>query len=266
MANEKHLLLTVGGDYVNAALSSESWQTTLRLALVFGAVDPIGTFPDNWEPTGDIISRTETNWTIEGNWQASGPGAAEFHPDDYQHDQVAPAVVAWMNTTGISNQVRVRYAKLYPIGTDGKAVPAIPYSAGTPCTLTWTGSIPVGPATQNMLPLQNSIVISHRTAQIGRAGRGRMFRPGLTSLSTDALGQLVSASQTAIRDKQKAYLEGLKLTVAGVGSAQVRAVVTGSGFVNYAQINAVRVGSVPDTQRRRRRSLPETYSQAVVTA
>lgn len=259
MAGSKHILLTIGGDYTDTDLAAETWQNTLRFALVFGAVDPIGTFPDNYEPTADTISRTETSWTIDGNWKISGPGISVFQVDDWLNDIVAPAMTNWMNTVGLSNQMQLQYLKAYCVGEDGKAVPAVPYASGTPITLQWTGTRLKGPATQNLLPLQNSVVVSHRTAQIGRPGRGRMFRPALTAIATDGSGQLVSATINSVRDRQQGMLEAVKYTGVGVGAAQIRSCVTGSGFTNYALINAVRVGSVPDTQRRRRRSLPETY-------
>lgn len=259
MADKKHILLTIGGDYSSAGLAAETWQNTLRFALVFGAVDPIGSFPDNFEPTSDTISRVETSWTIDGNWKVSGPGSSVFQVDDWLNDQVAPSMTNWMNTVGLSNGHRLQYLKAYIVGTDGKAVPAVPYASGTPITLQWTATRLTGPATQNLLPLQNSVVVSHRTAQIGRPGRGRMFRPALTAIATDGTGQLVSATINSVRDRQQAMLEAVKFSGVGVGAPQIRSCVTGSGFVNYATINAVRVGSVPDTQRRRRRALPETY-------
>ena len=73
MAGEKSLLLTIQGDYVNTDLSAEAWQIGIRCALVSGSVDPVGTFPNNWNPVADASSRTESLWTITGNWR-SPPG------------------------------------------------------------------------------------------------------------------------------------------------------------------------------------------------
>lgn len=262
MANEKHLLLTISGDYVPNTLPGEIWQNTLRLALVMGAVDPVGTLPDNWEPVAATIARTETNWTINGNWTVVGPPTQDFDPGDYLNDQVAPAITTWMAFNKCSNQVRVRRLELAVIGApSGNQVPAPPYSTGTPCVLEYTSAYPVGSPSTTQLPPQNSIVVSHRTQQIGAAGRGRMFLPSPTSGSL-AGAKIQSADQTAIADAQHDLLVALGVEVSD--DVNVRPIVTGAPWNKYAVINQVRVGSVMDTQRRRRNRIAETYvSQAV---
>lgn len=142
MANEKHLLLTWGGDYVDAVNAGEVWQNGLRLVLSNDAMDPVGTLPNNWSPVAESINRTETNWTITGNWRADFGGGLFFNPDDFLDDQVAPALDTWLGQSGISNKIRLKWAKVFPIGSNGKAVPAPPYSAGTPILLSWTANYP----------------------------------------------------------------------------------------------------------------------------
>lgn len=263
MANEKHLLLTISGDYVPNTLPGEIWENTLRLALVFGAVDPVGTLPDNWDPVAATIARTETNWTINGNWTVDGPLGAGFDPGDYLNDQVAPAITTWMAFNKCSNQVRVRRLSLAAIGApSGNQVPAPPYASGTPCVLEYTSAYPVGSPSTTQLPPQNSIVVSHRTQQIGAHGRGRMFLPSPTSGSLTG-AKIASADQTAIADAQHDLLVALGVEVSD--DVNLRPIVTGSPWVNYAVINSVRVGSVMDTQRRRRNRIAETYVSQAVT-
>lgn len=263
MANEKHLLLTIKGDYVPNTLPGEIWENTLRLALVFGVVDPVSTFPDNWEPVPATHARTETNWTINGNWSVAGPLGAGFDPADYLNDQVAPAVATWMLYNKSSNQCRVRQLTLAVIGApSGNQVPAPPYATGTPCVLEYTSSYPVGSPSTTQLPPQNSIVVSHRTQQIGAHGRGRMFLPAATSGSLSG-AKIASADQTAVADAQHDLLVALGVEVSD--DVLLRPVVTGAPWVNYAVINQVRVGSVMDTQRRRRNRIAETYVSQAVT-
>ena len=71
-----------------------------------------------------------------------------------------------------------------------------------------------------------------------------------------------STGQTDFVNLQVALLQALTYSGVGMGSPQTAPVVTGKPFVNYARVTEVRVGNVPDTQRRRRRSLPETYVSA----
>lgn len=266
MTNEKHLLLRLQGDYDDTALVNEEWQTQVRLALVFGSVDSIGTLPDNWDPVATTIARTETDWTINGNWSIDGPGLLAFDPGDFLNDVVAPALIDWVPNMHFWQKVRLRSVQLLPIGSpSGNAVPALPYSVGTPCTLEWTSAYPVGIGSTAPLPLQNSVVISHRTQQVGSAGRGRMFLPVCTSGDTSA----TRLSNTAIADMlvdHVTFLQALTWTASGLdpNRAHTAPIVTGGLFREYARINKIRIGNVIDTQRRRRNRLVETYSEAPV--
>lgn len=266
MANEKHLLLTATGDYLDAGLSEEAWMVTLRLALVFaGSVDPVGTLPNSWEPVAQTVSRTETDWTINGNWKAV-QGAITFSPDDYLNDQAAPALAAWVGAMpGLSSQARLRTLRLYPIGTNGRAVPAIPYAVGTPMQLDWTSSYPVGSSSAQQLPLQIAAVLSHRTGQIGRRGRGRMFVPALTTAAVNHDSLFSSSWQSTSANVQANTLEALGFGSGGPTSLQVRPIITGGNFVDYAVITSVQAGNVPDTQRRRRRQITESRVTEAVT-
>lgn len=262
MAGEKSLLLSIIGDWTDSDLAAEGWQVGIRLALVYGAVDDVGTFPSNWDPVATTINRTETDWTITGNWLARA-GIADFDPGDYLNDVAAPAVTAWAARSATSSQCRIRALKLSPIGApSGSLVPAPPYASGTPCLLTWTSSYPVGTNGGDLLPLQNAAVASHRTLQTGRAGRGRAFLPGLTKSATDTDSRISSTVQGGLLSAQVALLEGLSYSGVLPGDPHVRPVVTGGNFTRYGVINQVRVGNIMDTQRRRRKSLPETYVTA----
>lgn len=263
MANEKHLLLTFGGDYTDTENSAEIWQNSIRLVLVFGGVDDVGTLPNNWNPVAASINRTETHWNIVGNWSVDGPGLDTFSPDDYLNDQVAPALDTWLGVSGISDKIRLRWAKIFPIGSNGQAVPAPPYSQGTPCLLTWTSAYPTGDDGANLLPLQNSIVVSHRSQQTGRRGRGRIFRAGVSTNSNDAHGRIGSTYVTNMLNAQVALLEDLSINAALPSTAaHVIPAVIGAPWTQYGTITQVRVGNRMDTQRRRRDQLEETYSSA----
>lgn len=255
MANEIHLLLNAIGGYTDPQLSAETWQVGVRLALVFGTVDPVGILPNNWAPSAATVNRTETNWTITSNWRVSA-GSGTFNPDDYLNDQAAPAFSSWVTSNYFSSPARLNELKLFPIGAPtGRSVPAPPYAQGSPCLLTWTANHPTGTGSGNPLPLQVAAVMSHRTSQIGRHGRGRMFMPALSTGALDTHGLISSAAQTAMVTAQVALLEALKLTNLGVGSANIRPIIVGKPWTNYAVINRVQADNIPDTQRRRRRSL-----------
>jgi hypothetical protein len=261
MAHEKHLLLRMAGDYVPSTLPGEIWQNDIRLVLVHGSVDSLGTLPSNWDPSATAIARTESDWTITGNWKTTVLGS-DFNPDDYLNDQAAPAWTDFMAAAHLSNQVRGRTLELFPIGApDGKAVPAPPYAVGTPCVLEWTSAYPTGGESSTQLPPQDSIAVSWRTQQIGPRGRGRIFLAGSTSASLSG-GHVSSGTQSDITAAAVAFLQALAYTSA---SWNVIPIVTGAPYEDYGIVNQVRVGSVVDTQRRRRNRLTETYSSTNVT-
>lgn len=262
MANEKHLLLTITGKYDDPTLSEEIWQTGVRCILdLGGSVEPIGTLPNNWEPVAATIARDETDWTIDGNWTIDGVGALGFAADDWLNDQVAPAIGTWIADTKASNAVQVTDLNVYPIGApSGRSVPAPPYTSGSPVHLQW--KTPLGAGTvSGMLPLQNSVVASHRTSQIGRRGRGRMFLPP-TGPSSVSYARLTDTARDAIAAGHAAFLEAIS-DIGGV-SQTLRPIVTGAPWTQYAVVGTVVVDDVMDTQRRRRNKLtPDAASVTV---
>lgn len=264
MANETHLLLNLRGDYVDTDLSAETWQCGIRWRGSNTGADTIGTLPDDFAPAAATINRDETNWTITGNWLYQGPAAFHISVDDWLNDQVAPAAATMIGNARFSNQVRLLRLDVYPIGTNGRAVPAPPYASGTPVSLVWkSGSEPKGSGSASVLPLQISCVNSFRTAQIGRVGRGRIYLPPFTTASLTADGHFASSLPADVAGFVSTFLTSATID-SSVTSTYVSPIVTGAPWTKYAVINACRVGDVPDTQRRRRRQLDETYSSVAV--
>lgn len=267
MANEKHLLLEIGGGYTSGAgLENEIWACTLRFAAVYGSVDAVGTFPNDWNPVAASVNRTETSWTIAGNWKLDAGAGYYFTPDDWLNDVVAPTAVTWLSTVIAASTVTLETLKLYPIGAPtGKSIPAPPYTQGSPMLLTFTGTLPHGGGTSYAFPPQNSVVASHRTNQTGRRGRGRMFLPPMAADGTTAGGRLTPTRQAAILAAQVAMLEAMIFSGSGLDLWNVRPVITGKPFVNYGVIAQAQVGDVIDTQQRRRDRLTETRLTTPVT-
>ena len=255
MANEMHILLTATGDYRDdPALALESWQVGLRMWIGIGGsvpADDVGPLSTDLSVEAKSINRTETDWTISGNWWMAGPGGLQhFSPDDYLNDQAGPAFATWMATSlCFAGHARLRQLRLYPIGSNGKSVPAAPYAAGSPCTLIYT-TIPEGGVAGDALPPQNTVVASHRTSQVGRKGRGRMFLP-VSATGQVEKGVLKDASRAAILANQVDLLEALAVT----GTSSTRPSVIGAPWTSYAFINSVIVDTAVDTQRRRRKDV-----------
>lgn len=266
MAGEQHLLLEIGGSYTSASgASSEIWATTLRFAIVFGTVDDTGTLPSTLGVLTHEVNRVETGWTIVGNWKISNLGI-DWSPDDWLNDVVAGTVSTWIATVIASSVVTVETLKLYPIiGPSGKAIPNPDQTQGSPMTLTFTGTLPHGGGTSFPLPLQNSVVASHRTQQVGRRGRGRMYLPVMAADGIDAAGRLTSTRQADVLAAQVAMVGGLYFSGTGTDLFNVRPIVTGKPYAKYGVISEVQVGNVMDTQRRRRDRLEETRISTPIT-
>jgi hypothetical protein len=260
MSNEKHLYLTFYGRYSEATLDTETWQTGIRLALVFGTVDDVGTLPNNWEPVATSHDEADDNWTLSGNWSVDGPLAQTFDPASYMVDYGIPTAKAWINQNTIHENAYLTGLKLFPIGTDGRAVPAVPYAQGSPIEVVMTDATDHGGGSGTAMPLQLSAVVSNRTLQTGRAGRGRNYIPGpmVNALASSTNPHISTTYAGYYLANHIATLEGLSYTGTGGSTAHVRPIVTGGGYNKYGMITSVRVGNVFDTQRRRRRSLQET--------
>ena len=266
MAGEKHMRLTIHGDYTPGSVDApEVWAINLRQALVFGSVSDVDNFPSNWSVDPNFETHTETDWTTSKTWIATGPLGATFDPESYLTDQVGPALQNWMGAAGFSNHVRCTGASIYPCGTDGKAI------GHNVAHLDFT-TIPVGTSSGKMLPTENSAVVSWVTHVLGARGRGRVYPPPITVDALTSYGVLDSSWAATYLNSHKNTIEALSYSSVGAGGAHVRSVVTGPSstggaapYTRYGTIIGARVGQVVDTQRRRRNKLPEAYQSEAVS-
>jgi len=107
---------------------------------------------------------------------------------------------------------------------------------------------------------QSALVVSLRTDTPGPSGRGRIYWPCLNA-PLDATGRLNSAAVTPFLTDMKTYLLGMRSALATafplIGfDLAVRSVKTGQ----TPHVTRIQVGNVIDTQRRRRDTLPESYT------
>lgn len=106
-----------------------------------------------------------------------------------------------------------------------------------------------GTSTATCLPFQCAPVVSLRTAQLNRSGRGRFYAPSLAVDQVDA-GRMTTAAQTALAD-------GFADLLAGITDAGNRIVIYHRGSGTFDTVTTLDVGDVIDTQRRRRNKLVE---------
>lgn len=108
-------------------------------------------------------------------------------------------------------------------------------------------------------PMQTSIVTSLRTAFPGASGRGRLYWP-----ATGA--QLVSTTLRIGTTDTQASLVGVHFLLDAIEDA-ITATLGGADLVVWSRVastvhavTSLRMGDVPDTQRRRRDKAVETYA------
>ena len=110
------------------------------------------------------------------------------------------------------------------------------------------------------LPAQAATVVSLRTDTPGARGRGRVYWPSMGATLGTNLRLSLPANGTVVGD-MKTYLSGLRSALAGAWPTigfdlAVRSKVSHT----TPHVVRIQVGDIIDTQRRRRDSLPESYS------
>lgn len=261
MATLNHLYLTVSGSYEDAALAEETWQYGTHWYASLSDIPDVGTPAGDFDVAEDTLTASDANWSVESNWLAEG-GVNDLDPADYLLDACGYIKTFHESATSyISGDVIITAVTLYAIGTDGKVV-STGYGPAK-ATATPTGTVD-GAATGTLLPVQNSVVASLRTINSTRRGRGRCYLPQMgTSIVSTATGLVGSTIRGNIATGFATMLSGISLE--SPSDVRVAPIVIGSPFTSYFKISEVRVGSQVDTQRRRRRSVTETYSTAAVT-
>lgn len=159
------------------------------------------------------------------------------------------------NSIGFAAYGRVVGNKVAAIGTDGKYLsdPSV-----------WVNGSPYGGG-KSGVPAQCSVVLSLRTgSNFGLANKGRLYIPytmpnlsGSTALMSTTIAQQIA-------DAADAWFTQLNTTVDLIVSGARLAIYSSKGAGDWNLPSSVRVGTVIDTQRRRRNRLGETYASAVI--
>jgi len=253
VANEKHLYAVFQGGYEDGSNSAEIWQFGVRLILNFGEIDLDGTLPNDWDVTHDSGSQTDGNWDSVFTFGVHKAPTFDFDPMSYTVDYLEPTFEAFMATQTFSSHCKATGIKLSPINSAGNVI------EGRTVTSTANADLPGGIG-GDMLPTEVAHVVSFQTPLIGRRGRGRIYLPPAAASQLDSTGRADSGRVAEVVADAQAFLEGLSYTGVGVGSPQVRPIVTGDPWVQYGVITEGRVGNVFDSQRRRRNRLDEVYT------
>lgn len=160
---------------------------------------------------------------------------------------------------GYSQSVRLRWGKFNAIGPDGK------YASSTETArydLPDTGV--TGATVAASFHPQLALAISWGTRrQRGRASKGRIYVP-MPTVQPDSSATIDAGLRQSLADAWAACIDNLNDEAQGALQQRPIAAVVSGVDASWEPISTVRVGSIIDTQRRRRNALTEVYSSAAV--
>lgn len=248
-----HLLLQLRGGYISPENAEEQWQVGIRYWFDNSVPDDSGTFP-TVAVTTDFITGTETQGTWEANWAST-----LWDPTAIVNKWLDP-ILALATWSGFSSDVALQEWRVYVVDDDGKVVLT---PAGEPAKLTFTfnGSGLFGANTGGHLPLEVAMGISWTSYRAGPKGRGRIYWPAPPTSTLVSTGRFDPDDCDTAATTWSSFLVDTAVESVLPNDIHVRPVVTGpSDWTKYSVIRVVRVGDVPDAQRRRRNRLLESYS------
>jgi hypothetical protein len=258
MAQATHAYAVFHGSFLDHP--EEYWQVGVRFhLLVSGDVPLLSGTLSLWDVEETDVARDETAWTIHSLFNAKVGLTDVIAVDDWLNDQLGPAGLLLLSGCYISSQVTLHGVKVSPINGAGHVVGL------RTAQLEYKSPVPHGPTDVPMLPAECSVAVSWKTPVIGRKGRGRIYLPPTGSAILSEDGNLASAQTIHIANGAVAFLQQTAITPTGPGSHWALPVVTGEPFLTYGQIVAVSVGSIVDSQRRRRRSMVEVRTTEPVS-
>lgn len=117
-----------------------------------------------------------------------------------------------------------------------------------------------GPSGSDQLPPQSSTVVTLLTGGPGASRRGRMYFPPYNVDALDTNGQLVAGAVSELAAGMANFFADINQDA----SMGVTVFVASDALQQLTAVNAVRVGTVVDSQRRRRNTVPEAFVQVAV--
>jgi hypothetical protein len=209
---------------------------------------------------GTMFGGTEI-WTTSFALGQLGGGDEGDAPTDAEAQAISDAFTAiWTPVAnGFSSQFKFEGVKVSHVVTDGTADPALSRFHYRP--------VPVSGGAGPTNPAQISAVATLQTAIArGRGSKGRMFLPGV-GFTVGADGKMTVAQATTLAGQVKTFLDVVNASADVPGVVVLNSQeVTGVPFkaADTNKVVSVKVGTVYDTQRRRRNNLVEAYSLSVL--
>lgn len=251
MANARFFRLSVFGGYdPGSEWAQETWQ--------FGFTSIANT--DGSLPSRDAIKAPMPNCEVQpSNYVSSGGGWQRYYGFESalgnaftatNQSAIMTALKAFWDSIKLyvaaDQQMEGVKITAYQVGADGK--PAVINGS----TMGYLDTPAAGSSASWKMPPQCASVISLQSGARGPGGRGRSYVP-CTGATLGAGGVLGSTERTALLNA----MNTLGTTLAGTPKTLL--VVANQFQFTYSGITTYRVGNHVDIQRRRVKSVPETY-------
>lgn len=200
------------------------------------------------------------NWSCGFNWGIFG--ISPDTPDQAITDEMLAQLLAWVVTVNVPTTLRALMSTNVSITTvrverraeDEQILNVAEGLLASPVT---------GTGTPSKTP-QDALVVSLRTNTPGAKGRGRFYWPAIGAALNTSF-QLSSPTAPAVVGDARTFLRGIgdRLNAAYINTGSILRVVLSVRSVTdhvCRDVVQLQVGSVLDTQRRRRDILPESYA------
>jgi len=212
---------------------------------------------------GDMFNGNE-EWSTGFRIGSEDEGSGNF---DVPQDWVDDVRDAWEtffedSTSGVSNYFRTTTIKASVVLEAGNV------DVDTVKTSNYTTPI-YGGASGTVFPPQIALVAQLAAASpVGLGSKGRMYLPGV-NFTLDANGYISGTNCTNVAENLRDFFDAIETATNSPGyiinASKGRPGVPFTAPVNK-RVASVRVGSVYDTQRRRRNALTESYSSAALAS
>lgn len=225
MPYPKHFRLTFGGDLFN----TETWSCSINLALF-----------------------TSVPWS---------DATMIAHTDEQLADVAADVKAYFLDPKSHVNAgCHLNFVKYNAINTDGRYL-----DKSNTREETWNHQRVAAPGSAGTAPAQQAVAISLRTnVKRGPGSHGRFFMP-LGAVPIDGtFGTMSAPTVPDLRDSAVIFLTALNNWPGLDLDRPEVAVVSGLGSGHQTKVTSLAIGNVVDTQRRRRKSIPETYTAVAV--
>jgi len=193
-------------------------------------------------------SGTTDMWQIGLRFKTLGTGAGTSVPQA-NVDKAYAAAATYFARVDFSTATKFEECRGAVIGTDGKPMGAWNVKAATSAITGGSNSV--------LHPWSVSTAVTLDAGGTRRGRFGRVYLPP-QAFTVDNSGQTTSTWRTTELAAFKTFVQGIQGTTSG--GEDLRLVVASEAGGTLRDVTSLRIGSVPDTQRRRDNRVRETYT------